>query len=140
MLLVLFWYAIFDGAILTSHYSRRGNKAFRNAVFLNAEKSYVGACGVQENWFRLRQSARFLLHREFTEERQMKTKVSSTLMLGHWPQSWLQRRFQTEIKTTHCGGLTMDYVVSLLKWRRGPESNRSTRLCRPLHNRFATPP
>lgn len=28
----------------------------------------------------------------------------------------------------------------LLTWRRGPESNRSKRLCRPLHNRFATAP
>ena len=25
-------------------------------------------------------------------------------------------------------------------WRRGRESNPSTRLCRPLHNRFATSP
>ncbi len=25
-------------------------------------------------------------------------------------------------------------------WRRRPESNRRTRLCRPLHNHFATPP
>jgi hypothetical protein len=25
-------------------------------------------------------------------------------------------------------------------WRRGAESNRSKRLCRPLHNLFATPP
>ena len=27
-----------------------------------------------------------------------------------------------------------------LVWRRGPESNRRKRLCRPLHNHFATPP
>ena len=25
-------------------------------------------------------------------------------------------------------------------WRRGPESNRRRRLCKPLHNHFATPP
>lgn len=25
-------------------------------------------------------------------------------------------------------------------WRREPESNRPTRLCRPLHNRFAIAP
>ena len=26
------------------------------------------------------------------------------------------------------------------RWRRGPESNRPTRICNPLHNRFATAP
>ena len=26
------------------------------------------------------------------------------------------------------------------KWRRRPDSNRRRRLCRPLHNHFATPP
>ena len=26
------------------------------------------------------------------------------------------------------------------KWRRGPESNRPTRICNPVHNRFATAP
>ena len=25
-------------------------------------------------------------------------------------------------------------------WRRGPESNRPTRICNPVHNRFATAP
>ena len=28
----------------------------------------------------------------------------------------------------------------LLFWRRGPESNRPTRICNPVHNRFATAP
>ena len=28
----------------------------------------------------------------------------------------------------------------IYRWRRRPESNRRTRLCRPLHNHFATPP
>ncbi len=27
-----------------------------------------------------------------------------------------------------------------LRWRRGPESNRPTRICNPVHNRFATAP
>ena len=26
------------------------------------------------------------------------------------------------------------------RWRRGPESNRPTRICNPVHNRFATAP
>ncbi len=29
---------------------------------------------------------------------------------------------------------------SLLDWRRDPESNRATRICNPLHNRFAIAP
>ena len=29
---------------------------------------------------------------------------------------------------------------ALKNWRRGPESNRPTRICNPVHNRFATAP
>ena len=31
-------------------------------------------------------------------------------------------------------------VIIQYEWRRGAESNRCTRLCRPLHNHSATPP
>jgi hypothetical protein len=27
-----------------------------------------------------------------------------------------------------------------LEWRRGPESNRASRICNPVHNRFVTAP
>ena len=38
-------------------------------------------------------------------------------------------------------GLQLRFGTSvLLNWRRGSESNRRRRLCRPLHNHFATPP
>ena len=30
--------------------------------------------------------------------------------------------------------------MRVVKWRLGPESNRGTRLCRPLHNHSATQP
>src|SRR4029078_11217135 len=32
------------------------------------------------------------------------------------------------------------HVLSTEQWRRGPESNRPTRICNPVHNRFATAP
>ncbi len=42
----------------------------------------------------------------------------------------------------HDGALSMPEIdrKSSILWRRGSESNRRTRLCRPLHNHSATPP
>jgi hypothetical protein len=31
-------------------------------------------------------------------------------------------------------------MMSKLLWRRGPESNRASRICNPVHNRFVTAP
>ncbi|MCD6025663.1 MAG: hypothetical protein K0R08_182 [Solimicrobium sp.] len=63
----------------------------------------------------------------FTKAADFKSDVSTnftTRALFHA----LLRRLLTRLHTSAC------------LWRRGAESNRSKRLCRPLHNLFATPP
>src|SRR4051812_2906917 len=56
----------------------------------------------------------------------------------------LFRRKAQKVYTPICTSLPDNVqpgeAKSLPKWRRGSESNRRTRLCRPLHNHSSTPP
>ena len=62
----------------------------------------------------------------------------------------VKQRAAYTLRGAKCGGSVQKCVankkcncvetVAFVKWRRGPESNRPTRICNPVHNRFATAP
>ncbi len=66
---------------------------------------------------------------------------AGTLLIS--PCRSLEVRFCTTTRANHSFHLNLDassIAIDLNYWRRGSESNRRPRLCRPLHDHSATPP
>ena len=53
---------------------------------------------------------------------------------------WSGRRVSNSRPQPWQGCALPTELLPRISWRRGPESNRPTRICNPVHNRFATAP
>jgi hypothetical protein len=73
--------------------------------------------------------------------RQRIVPQNKLLLRDKWAFSkWSGRRVSNSRPQAWQGCALPTELLPLGVWRRGPESNRPTRICNPVHNRFATAP